>query len=220
MASLSEMIAYADWKRSQQLPDPTVISGLNSIAGAIRNVGAEKKQNRMLQIMGGKPGFSWEMEDGKVKYKYDPNAGKKKTQVFNVGGGKLVKYNPDDESTDIVFDANKETDTLVEPVETPKKIYDPNNVDSWEKVPVLSRLISAFTPSATPEEQQLGGLRFGGVFNPPKVKKGSSAPAPKVNNVDTATEDNTSDIVYFKNKKTGGKEPFRKVNGKWVRITQ
>lgn len=64
----------------------------------------------------------------------------------------------------------EEEDLGSEPEEK-KPSYDPNSVTSWDQVPLMSRLAAALTPSATPEEQRLGGLRPGGVFNAPKKKE-------------------------------------------------
>ena len=47
--------------------------------------------------------------------------------------------------------------------------YQPSEVSSWGEVPITRRIKSALTPSATPEEKKLGGLRVGGVFKPPKI---------------------------------------------------
>lgn len=113
MASLSEMIAYAEWKRSQQLPDPSIISGMNSIAGAIKNIQANKQKNRIYNMISKDPS-KYKMtidDDGKVTYTFDPTKNKEK-KVYDMGD-KLVKYDPDDDSTSVLFD-NESPDKTIE----------------------------------------------------------------------------------------------------------
>jgi len=47
--------------------------------------------------------------------------------------------------------------------------YNPTGVTNWTQVPWWQRVKAALTPSATPEESRLGGLRIGGIFKPPEV---------------------------------------------------
>jgi hypothetical protein len=77
-----------------------------------------------------------------------------------------------------------------------KNKYDPNNVSSWKDVPVLSRIMAAITPSTTPEEKKLGGLRPGGVFLPPDVKAGGKK--------ETSFDANTENVIR-ENMKAYGK---------------
>ena len=69
------------------------------------------------------------------------------------------------------FEEDMEPETNPEGSTPEKPKYDPNAVTSWDQVPFMSRLAAALTPSATPEEKNLGGLRPGGVFNAPKKKE-------------------------------------------------
>jgi hypothetical protein len=52
-----------------------------------------------------------------------------------------------------------------------RKRYNPEAVGTWSDVPLGRRILSAITPSATPEEKKLSGLRPGGVLRPPKTPK-------------------------------------------------
>ena len=49
-------------------------------------------------------------------------------------------------------------------------------VTNWGDVNFLGRMGAAMTPSATPSEKQLGGLRPGGVFRPPQPKQDFTLP--------------------------------------------
>jgi hypothetical protein len=60
-------------------------------------------------------------------------------------------------------------ETPVGPLNVPGQpaSYNPQGVTDWTQVPWWQRVKSALTPSATPEESRLGGLRIGGIFKPP-----------------------------------------------------
>ncbi len=78
----------------------------------------------------------------------------------------LIQKYPGSMTADIIYNLKEVGTSARKPI---KPVYNPQQAQDWSNVPMGRRILSAITPSATPEEQKLGGLRIGGMFKPPPI---------------------------------------------------
>ena len=129
--------------------------------------------------------WSEEWKKKEVKKESDPvKEFKKKIQQKLVLGEKISKTDADAYNRVVGMSEPRIPDELIE---TPTGVpgvpgqptpYNPQGVTDWTQVPWWQRVKAALTPSATPEESRLGGLRIGGIFKPPTAgwQPGSQPP--------------------------------------------
>ncbi|MFH1318316.1 MAG: hypothetical protein ABIH71_04820 [Candidatus Omnitrophota bacterium] len=140
-----------------------------------------KASLRPEKIMAGKPIPASKQIEEEIKTTIAAGGDLKKGQVeyFN----KLLKNKGGFEQDMVYTDPNKIT--------AENNQYNPSTVKSWEDVPLLSRIMAAITPSATPEEKALGGLRPGGILQPPQTapKQSGASQSPYKEYPDAFQED-------------------------------
>lgn len=112
-----------------------------------------------------------QIKEGEFQYKLDNLDYSKKVEAATLMT-KVIASLPEDKRSELIDDPEIQALYNSAGVPLPSKPTTEEPLpESWEDVGILGRAKAAITPTKTKEEKALGGLRPGGIVQPPKTKK-------------------------------------------------